>query len=95
MANIIKRFAHHRDDVRFANFQRVRGVDAEWKLLRCPTEYCLPTLQPCSPVTDSRDSVRPCDVLHSPLLPYNPVPLIQCSRVSGFARRGVLLALAA
>ena len=41
VANIIKRFARHRDDMRLANFQRVRGLDAEWKLLRCPTEYCL------------------------------------------------------
>ncbi len=46
MANIIKRFARHRDDMRLANFQRVRGLDAEWKLLRCPTEYCLPNLTP-------------------------------------------------
>src|SRR6267142_2101195 len=46
MANIIKRFARHRDDMRLANFQRVRGLDAEWKLLRCPTEYCLPNLAP-------------------------------------------------
>jgi hypothetical protein len=34
MANIIKRFARDRDDTRLANFQRVRGLDAEWKLLR-------------------------------------------------------------
>ena len=46
MANIIKRFARHRDDMRLANFQRVRGLDAKWKLLRCPTEYCLPNLTP-------------------------------------------------
>src|SRR5207237_8472836 len=46
MANIIKRFARHRDDMRLANFQRVRGLDAEWKLLRCPTEYCLSNLAP-------------------------------------------------
>src|SRR5438309_8187083 len=46
MANIIKRFARHRDDMRLVNFQRVRGLDAEWKLLRCPTEYCLPNLTP-------------------------------------------------
>jgi hypothetical protein len=46
MASIIKRFARHRDDMRLANFQRVRGLDAEWKLLRCPTEYCLPNLTP-------------------------------------------------
>src|SRR5205807_7913988 len=46
MANIIKRFARHRDDMRVANFQGVRSLDAEWKLLRCPTEYCLPNLTP-------------------------------------------------
>jgi hypothetical protein len=46
MANIIIRFARHRDDMRLANFQGVRGLDAEWKLLRCPTEYCLPNLTP-------------------------------------------------
>jgi hypothetical protein len=46
VANIIKRFARHRDDMRLANFQRVRGLHAEWKLLRCPPEYCLPTLTP-------------------------------------------------
>src|SRR4029077_18012166 len=44
--NIKKRFARHRDDMRLANFQRVRGLDAEWKLLRCPTEYHLPNLTP-------------------------------------------------
>ena len=46
MANIIKRFARDGDDMRLAKFQRVRGLDAEWKLLRCPTEYCLPNLTP-------------------------------------------------
>ena len=46
MANIIKRLARHCDDMRLANFQGVRGLDAEWKLLRCPTEYCLPNLTP-------------------------------------------------
>src|SRR6266853_1752276 len=46
MANIIKRFARDRDDMRLGKFQRVRGLDAEWKLLRCPTEYCLPNLTP-------------------------------------------------
>jgi hypothetical protein len=30
--------------MRLTNFQVVRGLDAEWKLLRCPTEYCLPNL---------------------------------------------------
>src|SRR5437762_11410214 len=54
MANIIVRFARHRDDMRLANFQRVRGLDAEWKLLRCPTEYCLPNLTPCWGQPESR-----------------------------------------
>ena len=46
MANIIKRFARHRDDMRLANFQRVRGLDAEWKRLRSPTKHGLPNLTP-------------------------------------------------
>ena len=29
MANIIKHFARHRDDMGLANFQRVRGLDAD------------------------------------------------------------------
>jgi hypothetical protein len=41
-----KRFACHRDDMQLANFQVLRGLDAKWKLLRCPTEYCLPNLTP-------------------------------------------------
>src|SRR5436853_6248250 len=70
MANIIVRFARHRDDMRLANFQRVCGLDAEWKLLRCPTEYCLPNLTPlwanrnlganCSDVVSG--SIFKCDV---------------------------------
>ena len=46
MSNIIKRLARHRDDMGLANFQRVRGLNAEWKLLRCPTEYRLPNFTP-------------------------------------------------
>src|SRR6266513_1634909 len=46
MANIIKRFARHRDDMRLAHFQCVRGLDAEWKLLRSPTKHRLPNLTP-------------------------------------------------
>ena len=49
MANIIKGFARHRDDMRLANFQSVRGLDAEWKFLRCLTEYRLPNLTPFWP----------------------------------------------
>ena len=33
-----------RNDMRLAHFQRVRGLDAEWKLSRYPIEYCLPNL---------------------------------------------------
>jgi hypothetical protein len=45
MANVIKAFARHRDEMRLAKFQRVRGLDAEWKLLRRPTEYsCYPSM---------------------------------------------------
>ena len=44
VANIIKRFARDCDDVSFANFERVRGFDAERKLLRRPSEHCLPNL---------------------------------------------------
>ena len=46
MADIIKRFARHGNDMRLVKFQRVRGLNAEWKLLRRPTEYCLPNLAP-------------------------------------------------
>src|SRR4026208_1436967 len=46
VADVIECFARDRNDMRLANFQRVRGLDAEWKLLRCPTEYCLPNLTP-------------------------------------------------
>ena len=34
VCKVVERFACDRDDVRLANFQRVRGLDAEWKLLR-------------------------------------------------------------
>jgi hypothetical protein len=46
VANIIKPFAHNCDYMRLAKFERLRGLDAEWKLLRRPTEYCLPSLTP-------------------------------------------------
>jgi len=46
VGNIIKRFARDCDDVLFANFERVRGFDTEWKLLRRPSEHCLPNLTP-------------------------------------------------
>jgi hypothetical protein len=32
VGNIVKRFAGHSDDVRLANFKRVRGLDREWKI---------------------------------------------------------------
>jgi hypothetical protein len=35
-----------RDAMRLANFQRVRGFDAEWKFLRRPAKHCLPNLTP-------------------------------------------------
>jgi hypothetical protein len=34
MCNIVKRFARKHDDMLFPNFQRMRGLDAERKLLR-------------------------------------------------------------
>ena len=46
VANIIKRFARDCDDVLFANFERVRGFDAERKFLHRPTENSLPNLAP-------------------------------------------------
>jgi hypothetical protein len=44
--NVIKRFTCNGDDVLLGNFERVSSLDAEWKLLRCPAEYCLPNLTP-------------------------------------------------
>ena len=50
VANIIKRFTGHRDYVRLANFEIVRGLDAEGKLLRRPGEYSLSNFTPlCQP----------------------------------------------
>ena len=46
MCNIVKRFADNGDDVLLANFERVRGFDAEWKLLRRPAKHYLPNLTP-------------------------------------------------
>ena len=46
VANIIKRFACNGDIMRLANFEPVRGLDSEWKLLRCPVKHCLPNLTP-------------------------------------------------
>jgi len=46
MANIIIRFTYNGDDVLLGNFERVSGLDAEWELLRCSAEYCLPNLTP-------------------------------------------------
>src|SRR2546423_2822667 len=43
---IVKRFAGNSDDVRPNNFERVRGFDREWKLLRRPAKHCLPNLVP-------------------------------------------------
>jgi hypothetical protein len=46
MANVIKGFSRNRNHMRLANFERVSGFDAKWKLLRRPTEYSLPELAP-------------------------------------------------
>ena len=46
VSNIVERFTRNRDYVRLANFERVRGFDAEWKRLRRPTENSLPNLAP-------------------------------------------------
>jgi hypothetical protein len=51
--------------MRLANFQRVRGLDAEWKLLRCPAEYCLPNLTPFwanRNLGANRSDVVPCGI---------------------------------
>ena len=42
VANVIKGFARDRDHMRCANFKRVRGFDAERKLLRRAAENNLP-----------------------------------------------------
>jgi hypothetical protein len=49
VSNIIKRFTRNRDYMQLANFERVRGFDAEWKALRGPTEHRLPNLTPFGP----------------------------------------------
>src|SRR5437773_5253285 len=46
VCKVVKCFACHRDYMRLANFQRVRGFDAEWKFLHRPAKYCLPNLTP-------------------------------------------------
>src|SRR6266480_3461990 len=46
VANIIKRFARHRDYMRLTKFERVSGFDPEWKFLRRPAKDCLPNLAP-------------------------------------------------
>ena len=46
VADIIISLSRDRDDMLLANFERVRGLDAEWKLLRCPTEHNLSNLTP-------------------------------------------------
>ncbi len=49
VGNIIKRFAGNGDDMLLANFERVRGLDIEWKRLRRPAEHHLPNLTPLWP----------------------------------------------
>ena len=46
MANVIERFACHRDDVRLANFERVCSFDREWKLLPRAAEHNLSNFTP-------------------------------------------------
>jgi hypothetical protein len=46
VANIIKRFARHRDYMRLVNFEIVRGFDAERKLLRRPSKQQPATTSP-------------------------------------------------
>jgi hypothetical protein len=46
VANIVERFTRNRDYMRLANLERVRGFDAEWKLLRRPSKHHLPNLVP-------------------------------------------------
>ena len=46
VANVIKGFSRDRDHMRLSNLERVRGFDAERKLLRRPTENSLPNLAP-------------------------------------------------
>ena len=46
VCNIIKRFARNSDDVLLAEFERVRGFNAEWKVLRRPSENGLANLAP-------------------------------------------------
>ena len=46
MGHIIERFACDGDDMRLMNFERVSGFNAEWKILRRPTENGLSGLTP-------------------------------------------------
>ena len=46
VCDIVERLAHHRDYMRLANFERVRGFDTERKLLRRPTKHCLSNFTP-------------------------------------------------
>src|SRR6266550_1333058 len=46
VADVIISFSRDRDDMLLANFQRVRGLDAERKLLPRPAKDCLPNLTP-------------------------------------------------
>ena len=46
VCKIVKRLARHRDYMRLSNFERVRGFDAGWKLLRRPAKHGLSNLAP-------------------------------------------------
>jgi hypothetical protein len=44
--NVIERFARNCDDVLVADFERLRGLDCERKLLCRPAKHSLPNLTP-------------------------------------------------
>ena len=88
MANIIKCFASHRDDMRLAKFQRVRGLDAEWKLLRCSNRI----LFAGSHTTLGARALVSRPLTVASLLPRNRsimLPTSQCSQPPAIARESV------
>src|SRR6266480_1562845 len=46
VSNFVERFTRNSDYMRLTNLERVRGFDAEWKLLRRPAKHSLPDLTP-------------------------------------------------
>jgi hypothetical protein len=102
VANIIKRFARHRDYMRLANFQRVRAFDTEWKLLRRPAKHCLPNLTPlwddwnlganCSDVVSGGIYKRDMNVairFHFCVNDTSCVPMVELVRCDGLLRPSV------